>query len=275
MAYNNLPTTTLIIAVYNKVHYLRLVMAGLQRQSVRNFEVIIADDGSSEEQVTQIKALLSEMPFPTKHLWQADEGFRKNKIMNRAITEAAGEYLVFIDGDCVPHYRFMEEHLKQARIGYCLTGRRVNLSEKITAKLTTENVKAGILERMHLTLIMDAIGKTDTFVERGFYVQSAWLRALINRKERGLLGCNISVFKADMLAVNGFDERYKLPSIGEDTDIEFRLRLNGVKIKPLNNVAIQYHLYHRDLPRPEENLALFRQVERDAVAYTPFGISKK
>jgi hypothetical protein len=100
------------------------------------------------------------------------------------------------------------------------------------------------------------------------------LRKIFNKKERGLLGCNFSLFKEDMLNINGFDERYEAPSIGEDSDVQFRLELNGIKIVSLNHIAVQYHLYHKLLERPQENLALFNKIKEEKLALTPYGIKK-
>jgi hypothetical protein len=89
-----------------------------------------------------------------------------------------------------------------------------------------------------------------------------------------LLGCNFSLYKKDILAINGFDERYEAPSIGEDSDVEFRLGLNGVKVKSLNHIAVQYHLYHKLQERLQKNLDLFEEVKKSSIAYTPFGLIK-
>ena len=91
---------------------------------------------------------------------------------------------------------------------------------------------------------------------------------------RGLLGCNFSLYKKDIIAINGFDERYEAPSIGEDTDVQFRLELNGVKVKSLNHIAVQYHLYHNLQERLQVNLDLFEEVKKLNLAFTSYGLIK-
>ena len=265
---------SVIIAIYNKFDYLRLVLAGFERQSEPDFEVILADDGSNEETVSKIREISSELPFRIKHLWQEDKGFRKNRMLNRAITSASGEYIIFVDGDCVPHSGFVAEHLKYAEENVSLTGRRVNLSEKFTSKLTPDNVRDGFLEKNTVSLIADGIAGKSFDVEKGFYTKSEFLRGKLNSKKRGLLGCNFSATKKDLLKVNGFDERYEAPSVGEDSDIQYRFELSGINIKSLNNIAVQYHLYHKLQPRPQINLDLFEKVKESQLFYTPFGINK-
>lgn len=266
--------TSVIISFYNRIDYLRLVLAGFERQTFRNYEIIIADDGSKEEAVEEIEKLSRKTSFPLIHIWHEDNGFRKNKILNRAILSSNSEYLIFIDGDCVPHREFVNEHISLCAPKKCLTGRRVNLSEKFTQKLNEEKVRKGYLENsLHLMIIDGLFGKSD-YVERGFYVKNKFLRKYLNNKKRGLLGCNFSLHKEDILAINGFDERYELPSIGEDSDVQFRLGLIGVDIVSISNIAVQYHLYHKLQIRPQKNLDLFAEIKKSALSFTPFGINQ-
>ena len=263
-----------IAAFYNRLDYLKLVLAGLERQTEKNFELIIADDGSGEEVVKDLKKLIPNYSFPIKHIWQEDRGFRKNKILNKAITESDSDYIIFIDADCIPHRGFVEGHLNFSKKSISLTGRRVNLSEKITSKLTEDNVRSGFLEKNFLLLIKDGIFGKSFDVEKGLYLENKFLLDFFNRKNRGLLGCNFSAYKDDLFKVNGFDERYEAPSIGEDSDIQFRLELSGVKVKSINHSAVQYHLFHKLQERSKENLELLTQVKKSKLAYTPFGLKK-
>jgi len=267
----NQPEISLILSFYNRIDFLKLVFAGLQRQTFNNFEVLIADDGSSEEIVNDIEKLSCEINFPIAHIWQEDKGFRKNKILNQAIINSNSPYLIFIDGDCIPHRDFIAEHFSSRQLNTCLTGRRVNLSQKLSESLSSQKVKEGILEN-HFFLLKDGLLGKSTDVEKGFFIRNKFLRKYFNKKKRGLLGCNFSIHKNDLLVINGFDERYTAPSIGEDTDIQFRLELAGGSIRSLNNIAVQYHLYHKPQPRPIENLKLFETVKTEKQAFTKFGI---
>ena len=236
-------TTSLIIAFYKEVRSLKLVLAALERQSFKEFEVIIADDGTPNEVLPQVKELLLSSSIPTSHLWQEDKGFRKNAILNKAVQSSSTNHLIFIDMDCVPHKEFIRGHVENKKNKMFLTGRRVNLSEKITGKLTPEKIRNGHLESNLMYLILDGIVGGSKDVEKGIYIKSSLIRKLLNKKKRGILGSNFSIHKEDLLHINGFDERYIGPSVGEDSDIQYRLELNGLKINSLNNIAIQYHLY--------------------------------
>lgn len=263
---------TVIAAFYNKIDYLKLVLAGFERQTTKNFDLIIADDGSREDIIKEIERISKNYSFHIKQIWQEDKGFRKNRILNQAILASNSDYLIFIDADCIPHPYFVEEHINNRSHQVCLTGRRVNLSEKITRQLTEEKIQKGFLETKTLLLIADGLFGKSFDIEKGFYFKNNFLRNYFNRKIRGVLGCNFSLHKKDLLNINGFDERYEAPSIGEDSDVQFRLELAGVKIKSLNNIAVQYHLYHKLQQRPLKNLELFEKVKNSRVPATPFGL---
>lgn len=266
--------TSVIAAFYNNIHYLKLVLAGFERQTEKDFELIIADDGSREEFVKEIENIASNYSFCVKHIWHSDRGFRKNRILNEAISVSETDYLIFIDSDCVPHSKFVEEHLNEKENNKVLTGRRVNLSQKITTQLAEHNILNGFLENQYLEIIDDGLFGKSYDVEKGFYIKNKFLRKTLNKKYRGLLGCNFSLYKKDLIAINGFDERYVAPSIGEDSDIEYRLKLNGVQVKSLNFIAVQYHLYHKSQERLQKNLDLFSEVKKSQISFTPFGLIK-
>jgi len=265
---------TLIIAYYNKIDYLRLVLAGFEIQSENNFELIIADDGSSNKRVDELMSIIKASTLNIKHIWQEDRGFRKNKILNKAIKHSKSEYLIFIDGDCIPHPKFIEEHLANKQKNFALSGRRAHLSQHFTSLLTSERVLNGFIQKQMSKLFLDGITGKSTYFERSFYIKNKFFRNIINSKPIGLLGSNFSLYKNDILDINGFDERFEAPSVGEDSELQYRLELNGTIIKPIKNIAVQYHLYHTPLKHPEKNVSLFNEIKKSKMSYTPHGIVK-
>lgn len=270
------PTATLIISFYNNFPFLKLVFGGLERQTVNNFEIIIADDGSNEECKRKILEYDMNSTLNIKHQWHKDKGWRKNRILNQAIVASKANYLIFTDGDCIPHRAFIEEHIRNRKNKTALAGRRVNLSEKVSSMLNYENVKNGCLEkRLIPTMVWGNIRGRGNRIENGIYFRSTIIRKKINKKDRGILGSNFSLFKKDIVNINGFDERYRSPAVGEDTDIEYRLRHNGIMIKSIKHLSIQYHLFHDKLHRSDENLEILKQTMEKKIVYTPFGINKE
>lgn len=266
---------SLIISFYKKIEVLKLVLAALELQTIRDFEVIIADDGSPSDTVDQIRILQTTSPLKIRHIWHEDLGFRKTIILNESIRKSKSDYLIFIDGDCIPHDRFVEAHLEHRSPGVVLAGRRVNLSEKLSRELTVDGIRRGFLKGFFTArILLDGTIGQSTHVEKAIYIGASWLRALVDGKDSGILGCNFSIHKKDLLDINGFDERYLAPGIGEDSDISVRLRWNGVKIRSIKTSAIQYHMYHRLLDRSTVNDQIYEQVVREHLIFTPYGIVK-
>lgn len=238
-----------------------------------DFEVIIADDGSKEAIRIQIERLITSSSLDIKHVWHPDTGWNKNTILNTAIRSSSKQYLIFIDGDCLLHPKFVQNHLRYAEEGVILTGRRVNLSSRVSKKLNTELINKGYLQfTISLDLLKDVPAKKVRDLEQGFYVGKSKFGDWLNRKDKGVLGSNFSLFKTDIQKVNGFDERFKEPAAGEDTDIEARLRRLGMKVKTVRNRAIQYHLYHKELPRKPSRLKYLDENNLNEISYTPYGL---
>ncbi|WP_430812030.1 MULTISPECIES: glycosyltransferase [unclassified Carboxylicivirga] len=262
---------SVILSFYNKIEWLKLVLAGYCRQSLKDFEVIIADDGSKEEVIAEISKLKSQYPFPITHIWHPDEGWQKNIILNKAVTISKTHYLVFNDGDCIPHKHFVKEHYENRESNTILAGRRVNLSKDLTHKLTSSMIVKGYLESWGLirTLISN-----EKHAENGIYFKNNLIRRFINKKDKGVLGSNFSLPKRNLIEINGFDERYDLPAIGEDTDLEVRWRNHGMNIKSVKHLAIQYHLFHKTLPRDNKHMAILDTHIKNKISWTNHGIIK-
>jgi len=239
-----IPKITLVISVYNKPEVLRLVLAACARQSFPDFEIIVADDGSGTAVRDVVAAALRSSPRPIVHLWHEDRGWRKNVILNSAIHASRGSQLVFIDGDCIPSRHFLHDHWKEREDRRVLLGRRVETSERWSMGLTLERVDSGEFEQLGLSEIRDGLTGRSLRVEDGIRMPRRFLRLLLLRKVSGMLGSNFSVAREELVAINGFDELYDGPGCGEDSDVQFRLSLNGVLGKSLRNLAIQYHVWH-------------------------------
>lgn len=264
---------TVILSFYNKIDVLKLVLTSLEYQSENDFEVVIADDGSSENVVNELNFFIENSPLTIKHCWHPDNDWQKNKILNSAVRMASSNYFIFVDADCLLHQHFVREHLRYAKEKVVLTGRRVNLSEKTTRKLTIDRIKKGYLSiPILIDSLRDGIFGKARDVEQGIYLGKSWLGTWLNRKDKGVLGSNFSITENDFYAVNGFDERFAEPAAGEDTDIEHRLERNNCKILTVRNRAIQYHIYHKELPRKESRLRFLEENDKNQVIYTPYGI---
>ena len=227
---------SVLLAYYDNLNALKLVLEGFRQQSFTNFEVIIAEDDNNPETRQFLKEKLKNYFFPIQHVhMEVKRGFRKSEMLNKAVCASTGETLVLIDGDCIPHKHFLKEHHKNQKNGYFFFGRRVLLGEKITAKILSGKSLSYL--SFYSLLFSDS-----TLKKEGIYWP--WF-GLYTKNKRKLSGHNWSVQKEDMLKINGFDEDYNRPGVGEDYDVEWRLKAMGLKMKSVKNRAIVYHLFHK------------------------------
>jgi GT2 family glycosyltransferase len=245
-------TITVIISVYKKVRELEILLTALSKQSYIKFDVIIADDGSGQFMCDFINEFRKDCNYEITFLTQDDIGFRKNKILNEAIGKSNSEYLIFLDGDCIPHKDFIKSHIDSAEDNTLLVGRRVHLSEDLSKLLSRDYILSGAFKGLSLKAFINSFKfkNSTTTAEEGIIIRNNFLRKLISRGNNHLVGCNFSVDKELLVKINGFDENYNGAGIGEDTDIEYRLELIKVKFKSVRNLAVVYHMYH---PKTTEN----------------------
>lgn len=247
------PLASVIMSTYNAPRHLELALAGMQIQTERNFELHIADDGSTEETANVIEKFMVKAPFPVIHSWHQDLGYRKTKILNEAIRKAKADYFIFVDGDCIVQKDFIRNHLRYRQKGYYLAGRRVDLGPKFSESITTEMVLRGSFNRLNFGLILSCLQNDSAYWHRSIPVYNPLLRRMLRmEKVDDLKGCNFSVDREALFKINGFDEDYE-GYAREDTDLELRLQYLGLKIKSLKGLAIQYHVWHKRLSESEGN----------------------
>lgn len=268
------PLLTLFVAFYNNVEFFKKVFASIETQTFKNFEMIICDDGSRSEAVEALRELYKDSWVPVRHIWHPDRGFYKNEALNRGILQSQSGYFVFIDADCVLHPQFLEDHWNNKQQGHTLAGRRVNLTPSVSKKLTIDRIKGHYLQKNWWWLFLTMFWMKDNNSVKGFRVTMPSLYRILNRKPRGLVGCNFSVFKKDLMAVNGFDMTYHKPDIGEDSDVDFRLSGIGVSPVPMCLQGIQYHLYHKLLSRSDVNEAKYRELLQSKKYITTCGVKE-
>ena len=257
---NQFPVS-LIVAVYNRADALRLVFTAIAGQTVPPLQVLVADDGSSGAIAEEVLLAHEELGLNITHVRHDDRGWRKNRILNTAVRAADADYLVFIDGDCVPHRRFIEDHVSAASPGRVVCGRRVELSPAWTKRITQQRVLSGAYQRIGPAEIVDGLRGRAIRVEEGIRFSAPFLLRLAHGRRRGMLGSNFSLHKRDLEAINGFDEAYDGPGCGEDSDVEYRLGLAGVVPYLLRHKAIQYHLWHPRTKMSESSLRRFEAVK--------------
>ena len=233
---------SLIISFYKRLDFLELIFQSLDKQSYRNFEVIIAEDNNDPQTVEFINKARIIKTYGIQHVSHEDIGFRKTRILNTAVKTASGEQIVFIDGDCILQKHFMKEYNKAITDIHFCYGRRVFCSKKHTDML----LKSESTKKINIILAFLYGGKS---IGAGLYLP---FKKNIDKQHRRILGCNWGIMKKNILAVNGFDEDYVRAGVGEDFDIDWRLKKQGLKVRSVKGKAIVYHMYHEANYNPSD-----------------------
>lgn len=237
---------TLIISTYNSPNMLRLCLMSVAKQTVMPDEIIIADDGSTDETRKLIEEMAKSLPCPVKHAWQEDRGFRLAESRNNALRMCQGDYVVFIDGDIIMERHFIEDHKRLAEKGFFVVGSRSKLSAQANNRLFNKRnpnihrFSKGVKNRFN-AIYMPWL----SFYTKNMY-KKEW--------DKGR-GANMAMFMSDLKAVNGFDS--DMVGYGlEDTDIIVRLVNLGLRRKWAKFQAIEFHLYHKEKSFAKENRPL-------------------
>jgi len=266
---------SVIVSTYNHPRWLEKALWGFEQQKEKNFEIIIADDGSSKETEDVIKNFQENSSLHIIHVWQKDDGFQKTKILNKAIVASTGSYLIFTDGDCIPRNDLVSTHLKHRKVGCFLSGGYYKLPMDISLKINKEDIVSQDCFKANW-LINKGIKKTfkiNKLTSRGFKEQ--FLNTLTPTKATWD-GNNVSGWKADVIAVNGFDERMQYG--GEDREIGERLINKGISSIQIRYSAVTLHLDHERGYVTDEmllkNKNIRKETKRTKSIWTPYGIEK-
>lgn len=259
---------SVIVSTYNRCDALQVCLLSLFRQTVLPDEVIVGDDGSTEETALLIARLQKQAPFPIIHVWHEDKGFRLAMMRNKCVARSTGNYIIEIDGDVFLHPNLIADHLREANHGVYVKGGRVYLGKKLTKDIC----EAGIVRSIHFWTKGIESKPENT-------IRCVWLARLLAsryRKKRSVaLGCNMSFFREDFIKVNGYDEFYEGWG-SEDVDLGKRLLNSGCKKRCLKFAGIVYHLWHEEKFRYNraENLQHLRMLDERKSVYCADGVDK-
>ena len=233
---------SIILSTYDATDELALTLWGYAAQTYGDFEVVIADDGSGPETRARIEDMRESTGLTISHVWQEDDGFRKCRILNRAIDAARGDYLILSDGDCIPRDDFVETHAALARRGHYASGGRVRLASDLGPAIDRDDVLSGSLFEEPWLRRRAALARgRDRFKLTRSRRRAMWLDRLTTTRATWN-GHNASAWKADLLRVNGFDERMTYPV--EDRELGERLRNAGIRPIQARHRAVCVHVEH-------------------------------
>ena len=266
---------SVIISTYNNPKWLQKVLWSFDAQTFKNFEVVIADDGSNEDTKLLIDSMSTKLSYPIQHIWHEDNGFQKTIILNKATVASKGEYLVYTDGDCIARADFLQVHANRRDVGYFLSGGYFKLPIDISETISEADIK-----EQHCFDIkwlkqngLKSSFKNNKITSKG--IKESLLN-LLTPTTATWNGHNASGYKNDIITANGYDERMQYG--GEDRELGERLFNAGLKAKQIRYSAICLHLDHaRGYVTPEmieKNKAIRATTKSDKITKTPYGIEK-
>lgn len=255
---------SVIVTTYNRPDALSAVLLALLDQSDPNFEVIVADDGSTRETADAVSRFRNLAPARglkrLVHAWQPDLGFRASAVRNLGVFASSGKYLIFLDGDCVPRPDFVARHRLLAESGFMVSGSRVLLSEKFTGQVLSSDNRAVHQRSFAYWLMQRLRGNANKVIPLLSFPDTS-LRHYRSVKWNRIKSCNLAIWRNDYASVNGFDESF----VGwghEDADVVLRLARLGVKRKGGAFSTEVFHLWHRENTRMTESENRKRVEER-------------
>jgi glycosyltransferase involved in cell wall biosynthesis len=266
---------SVIISTYNAPEWLEKVLWGYECQTYKNFEVVIADDGSGEPTQQLVARMKKESSLDIIHVWHEDRGFQKSQILNKAIEASTTDYLIFSDGDCIPRKDFVEVHINYLQKGYFLSGGYFMLPMDTSKAVTKENIikeEAFDVNWLHDHGLPNTY-KTMKLTSRGW--KQKFLNAITPTKATWN-GHNASGWKKDIVAVNGFNEQMQYG--GQDRELGERMMNLGIKGKQIRYSAVCVHLDHKRGYKTKESIQFNRNIRNETKrlnkTWTEFGIVK-
>lgn len=265
--------TSIIVTTYNRPDALKCVLQALNDLNQSEVEIVIADDGSGDLTKKIVEEYAANSNNKVKHVWQEDNGFRAAQIRNKAVACSAGEYLIFLDGDCVVFPDFVDKHLALSEVGYFVRGSRVMISETYTKEFIQNDINISEMSFFEF-LSLRLVKKINRIVPL-LAMPLGILRKMKKMDWYGVKTCNLGMWRNDFLAINGFDERY----VGwghEDADLAVRLIRNNVCRKEGVNAVTVLHLWHsmNDRSQLPENVARLKMIQESKDIRAAQGVSQ-
>lgn len=254
---------SVIISTYNQAEWLKKALHGYLYQTFRDFEILVADDGSDERTREIISEFSKHADFPVKHVWHADEGFRKSTILNLATLAAAGDYLVFTDGDCIPRRDFLAAHAAHAAPATFLSAGYCKLPMGLSSRISLDDIATG--KTFDATYLRkNGLKGFSQTLKLGIPDRLRPAMDFITPRKATWNGCNSSTWKSEILAVNGHNEDMQYG--GQDRELGERLRNRGLDAKQIQHRAILLHLDHKRGYKTPETMKKNRAIRDEVVA---------
>jgi len=246
--------TSIIISFYERLSHLKCCLDALALCANDFDEVIIADDGSKEATISDLKKMIPHYAFPITLATQPKQGFRLAAARNNAIRHSRGDYLIFLDCDFLVLPDTIQAHLNRAKPGRFVAGSCKYLNEEQSRIILDSTLSSDLVEQYYSEL-----PERELIVQHRRYIKRTLLIMLHLASPRKQGPCShFSIYRKDMERVNGYDENF----IGwgaEDDDLAIRLVAAGIYCTSAVRYARVLHIWHRSESNRITNNAVWRK----------------
>jgi glycosyltransferase involved in cell wall biosynthesis len=250
---------SVIISTYNWPQALQACLDSLLAQNDQFFEIIVADDGSGDQTAELVGRIINSSTIKIRRIHHEDRGFRAGTIRNKAVAVSQGDYLLFMDGDCVAFPNFISRHRQLSENGYFVPGNRILLSQNFTSQILEQ--KTALHCKPFSFFVQQRIFGNINRLLPLVYVPLNFLRYRLSQHWQKAMTCNLGIWKQDFLSINGFDEQFEGWGF-EDSDLVVRLIHQGVKRKEGRFAVPVLHLWHPINDRSQHDSNYQRLMER-------------
>lgn len=243
------PEISLLLSTYQKPWHLRRVLASIAMQEhvADRMELIVTDDGSTDETADLVVRFAQSVNFPVRFTTHAHAGFQLARCRNEGVGKSQAPYLLFLDGDCLLPPDHVWQHLQHRRRGEVMGGYCVRLDREISENIDEDAIRTQKYLRSITRKDLRKLAVRDW--------KARFYRLLNHRDKPKLAGGNIGIWRSDYERVNGYDENFQGWG-GEDDDLRRRLVRCGVKIGSILRWTRTYHLWHPPEPSAPKKASL-------------------
>ena len=244
---NKSPNIALLVSSYQRPQHLRraLLSIAMQRGVSGQMEVVVTDDGSTDETPQLVQEFARSVDFPVRFTTHPHTTFQLARCRNEGAAASIAPYLLFLDGDCILPPDHVAIHLQRRRPGLVWAGNRVLLDASTSARIDDDVIRRGEFVRWACAKQLRRLrnkGRKYLFYE--------WLR---HPTKPRLVGNNVAIWRKDYEQVNGYDENFEGWG-AEDDDLGNRVHRAGVRVRSILRWTNTYHLWHPiDVTAPVAN----------------------
>jgi len=265
------PLISVVLTTYNRSDALAVVLAALQRQTDKDFEVVIADDGSQPAHRARIREAANRCSFALAYVWHPDVGFTVARARNLGVAQSRGSYLILLDGDCVPDVDFIAQHRRLMQTGFLVNGSRCLLSPDFTQRVLGGSIDI-VGRSWQYWLQQWRTGYASKIAPR-LRVPDVGMRIESDFRWHGIRSCNMGLWRSDFEVVNGFDSSFQ--GWGhEDADLVLRMFHAGIRRKNGFFATEVFHLWHEEASRnrASANEVTVQQRMHSGIVRAPLGL---